>query len=90
MTLDQPNGRRPRPTRHRGPIMLRGGEPDPTVAGTTTDQRLLDRRGPTDWVHTDPLRLVTVTPIVWPRQPSLHRGSITPRASSLALAAASS
>ena len=62
MTLDQPqpNGRRPRPTRHRGPIMLRGGEPDPTVQGTTTDQRLLDRRGPTDWVHTDPWRVLRI------------------------------
>jgi hypothetical protein len=65
-----PDGRRPRPTRHRGPIMLRGGEPDPTIQGTTTDQRLLDRRGPTDWVHTDPWGSVTATPIAraadWP------------------------
>jgi hypothetical protein len=58
-----PDGRRPRPTRHRGPIMLRGGEPDPTIQGTTTDQRLLDRRDPTDWVHTDPWGSVTITPI---------------------------
>jgi len=28
--------------------------------GSTTDQRLLDSRGPTDWVHTDPWRVVTV------------------------------
>src|SRR3954452_1263123 len=48
------DGRRPRPTRHRGPVMLRGGEPDASIQGTTTDQRLLDRRGPTDWVYTDP------------------------------------
>jgi uncharacterized protein (TIGR00730 family) len=62
MTMEQPeNGRRrPRPTRHRGPIMLRGGEPDPRYAGTTTDQRLLDRRGPTDWVHTDPWRVLRI------------------------------
>src|SRR3954454_21294665 len=53
MTVE-PDGGRPRPTRHRGPIMLRGGEPVPENEGTTTDQRLLDRRGPTDWVHTDP------------------------------------
>jgi uncharacterized protein (TIGR00730 family) len=40
--------------------MLRGGEPDPRYAGTTTDQRLLDRRGPTDWVHTDPWRVLRI------------------------------
>jgi uncharacterized protein (TIGR00730 family) len=55
-----PEGRRPRPTRHRGPIMLRGGEPDAGLQGTTTDQRLLDRRGPTDWVHTDPWRVLRI------------------------------
>src|SRR3954451_20261522 len=53
-------GRRPRPTRHRGPITLRGGEPDPSSRGTTTDQRLLDQRGPTDWVHTDPWRVLRI------------------------------
>ncbi|SFF36964.1 LOG family protein [Blastococcus tunisiensis] len=56
----EPDGRRPRPTRHRGPITLRGGEPDPRYAGTTTDQRLLDRRGPSDWVHTDPWRVLRI------------------------------
>ena len=40
--------------------MLRGGEPDPRLRGTTTDQRLLDRRGPTDWVHTDPWRVLKI------------------------------
>jgi uncharacterized protein (TIGR00730 family) len=40
--------------------VLRGGEPDPRYAGTTTDQRLLDRRGPTDWVHTDPWRVLRI------------------------------
>jgi hypothetical protein len=71
MTMQQPNGadrqsdgRRPRPTRHRGPIMLRGGEPDPETQGTTTDQRLLDKRGPTDWVHTDPWRSETDIPVI--------------------------
>jgi uncharacterized protein (TIGR00730 family) len=58
-TTDGP-GRRPRPTRHRGPITLRGGEPDPATRGTTTDQRLLDQRGPTDWVHTDPWRVLRI------------------------------
>jgi uncharacterized protein (TIGR00730 family) len=55
----QPDGKR-RTTRHRGPVMLRGGEPDPQTVGTTTDQRLLDRRGPTDWVHTDPWRVLRI------------------------------
>src|SRR4051794_23378554 len=60
MTLEQPDGRAPRRTRHRGPIMLRGGEPDVQTQGTTTDARLLDRRGPTDWVHTDPWRVLRI------------------------------
>ncbi|WP_040337232.1 TIGR00730 family Rossman fold protein [Candidatus Blastococcus massiliensis] len=51
---------RERPARHRGPVLLRGGEPDPRTVGTTTDQRLLDRRGPTDWVHTDPWRVLRI------------------------------
>ncbi len=28
--------------------------------GSTTDQRLLDTRGPTDWVHTDPWRVLRI------------------------------
>ncbi|PWW21157.1 hypothetical protein JD79_00285 [Geodermatophilus normandii] len=60
-TTPPPDGaRKPRPTRHRGPVMLRGGEPDAQTVGTTTDQRLLDRRGPTDWVHTDPWRVLRI------------------------------
>ncbi|MGY1772714.1 LOG family protein [Blastococcus sp. SYSU D00813] len=59
-TPEPADGRRPRPTRHRGPVMLRGGEPDPKTIGTTTDQRLLDRRGQTDWVHTDPWRVLRI------------------------------
>ncbi|MCZ2818361.1 TIGR00730 family Rossman fold protein [Modestobacter sp. VKM Ac-2984] len=54
------DGARRRPIRHRGPITLRGGEPDPQTAGTTTDQRLLDRRGNSDWVHTDPWRVLRI------------------------------
>src|SRR3712207_2615766 len=60
MTMEQPDGRRPRPTRHRGPVVLRGGEPDGQAHGSTTDQRLLDRRGPSDWVHTDPWRVLRI------------------------------
>ena len=49
----------PRPTRekHRGPVTLRRGQ---AVEGSTTDQRLLDSRGPSDWVHTDPWRVLRI------------------------------
>ncbi len=36
--------------------MLRGD----AIPKTTTDQRLLDRRGPSDWVHTDPWRVMRI------------------------------
>jgi hypothetical protein len=39
-----------------GPVTLRRGQVPPT----TTDQRLLDSRGPTDWVHTDPWRVLRI------------------------------
>jgi len=58
--VQPPEGRRPRPTRHRGPVVLRGGEPGGQAEGSTTDQRLLDRRGPSDWVHTDPWRVLRI------------------------------
>lgn len=58
--MSQPEDSRRRPVRHRGPITLRGGEPDPRNDGTTTDQRLLDRRGASDWVHTDPWRVLRI------------------------------
>src|ERR1700742_3029994 len=41
-----------RRVRRQGPVTLRGRQ----IPQTTTDQRLLDRRGPADWVHTDPWR----------------------------------
>jgi uncharacterized protein (TIGR00730 family) len=53
-------GRSRRPARHRGPITLRGGEHSAQTAGTTTDQRLLDRRNGSDWVHTDPWRVLRI------------------------------
>ncbi len=56
----EPSDRRLRPTRHRGPVVLRGGEPSAQTEGSTTDQRLLDRRGPSDWVHTDPWRVLRI------------------------------
>ena len=33
---------------------------DRQIPATTTDQRLLDRRGPSDWVHTDPWRVMRI------------------------------
>ena len=46
-----------RPSRFKGPVRLRRGQ----VESTTTDQRLLDSRGPHDWVHTDPWRVMRIT-----------------------------
>jgi uncharacterized protein (TIGR00730 family) len=42
--------------RQRGPVTLRRGWLD----SGTTDQRLLDTWGPTDWVHTDPWRVMRI------------------------------
>src|SRR4051794_29941030 len=53
-------GRRRRPIRHRGGITTRGGGTDPALDGTTTDQRLLDRPGGSEWVHTDPWRVLRI------------------------------
>ncbi len=40
----------------KGPVLQRRDQVD----GTTTDSRLLDSRGPTDWVHTDPWRVLRI------------------------------
>jgi hypothetical protein len=37
-------------------VTLRGNQ----IPATTTDQRLLDRRGAADWVHTDPWRVMRI------------------------------
>src|SRR6266536_6273081 len=42
--------------RQRGPVILRRGQ----VQSGTADQRLLDSRGPSDWVHTDPWRVLRI------------------------------
>jgi uncharacterized protein (TIGR00730 family) len=42
--------------RMEGPVLRRGRQ----VRASTTDQRLLDSRGPTDWVHTDPWRVLRI------------------------------
>ena len=44
------------PEKQRGPVVLRRGQ----VQTTTTDERLLDSRGPSDWVHTDPWRVLRI------------------------------
>ena len=40
----------------KGPVTLRGR----WIEQGTTDQRLLDSRGPSDWVHTDPWRVLRI------------------------------
>src|SRR5579863_6163481 len=49
-------GSNARRVRRQGPVTLR----DKQIPATTTDQRLLDRRGPSDWVHTDPWRVLRI------------------------------
>jgi len=44
------------PEKRRGRAIFRRG----FVDGTTTDARLLDTRGPSDWVHTDPWRVLRI------------------------------
>jgi len=49
-------GANTRRVRRQGPVTLR----DKQIPATTTDQRLLDRRGPSDWVHADPWRVMRI------------------------------
>jgi uncharacterized protein (TIGR00730 family) len=42
--------------RMEGPVLRRGRQ----VRASTTDQRLLDSRGPAEWVHTDPWRVLRI------------------------------
>jgi hypothetical protein len=42
--------------KRKGPTVLRGSQVD----RSTTDQRLLDSRGASDWVHTDPWRVLRI------------------------------
>ena len=41
-------------SKRKGPVLQRRNQID----SGTTDQRLLDSRGQTDWVHTDPWRVL--------------------------------
>src|ERR1700754_3741384 len=43
-------------SKRRGPVLLRRDQVDTG----TTDQRLLDSRCPSDWVHTDPWRVLRI------------------------------
>ena len=47
---------KPMPEKSKGPVRLRRSQVD----HSTTDQRLLDARGPSDWVHTDPWRVLRI------------------------------
>jgi uncharacterized protein (TIGR00730 family) len=53
---EQPGHESHVPEHHRGPLVMRREQ----VEDSTTDQRLLDSRGPTDWVHTDPWRVMRI------------------------------
>ena len=50
-----PQDDRPREM-HKGPVTLRREQ----VEHSTTDQRLLDTHGPSDWVHSDPWRVLRI------------------------------
>lgn len=50
-------GPKPREPKYKGPVLMRRAQIDEG----TTDQRLLDSRGPSDWVHTDPWRVQRIT-----------------------------
>ena len=45
-----------RTVKHKGPVVMRRDQID----GSTTDQRLLDTVGESDWVHTDPWRVLRI------------------------------
>src|SRR5690242_10535496 len=53
MTNSQPSHER-----HRGPVVLRRRHAQENLE--TTDQRLLDSRGSTSWLHTDPWRVLRI------------------------------
>jgi uncharacterized protein (TIGR00730 family) len=49
-------GRAGLPEKHRGPVLLRRRQ----IVPGTSDQRLLDRQASSDWVHTDPWRVLRI------------------------------
>ncbi|MEV0692648.1 TIGR00730 family Rossman fold protein [Streptomyces sp. NPDC050388] len=57
MATGNPEGKKRPPEEQRlGPVLRRRGQ----VQASTTDQRLLDEREPSDWVHTDPWRVLRI------------------------------
>lgn len=56
LSNDVPSAPTRRPVKRKGPTFLR----DKQVDLSTTDQRLLDSRGSSDWVHTDPWRVLRI------------------------------
>jgi uncharacterized protein (TIGR00730 family) len=51
-----PEGNGSGPQKNRGRMVMRRKQ----FQSSTTDQRLLDSRGPSDWVHTDPWRVMRI------------------------------
>ncbi|MFE4699519.1 TIGR00730 family Rossman fold protein [Streptomyces sp. NPDC056738] len=57
MATGDPRGKKRPPEEQRlGPVLRRRDQ----VQASTTDQRLLDAGGPSDWVHTDPWRVLRI------------------------------
>jgi uncharacterized protein (TIGR00730 family) len=57
MPTGNPEGKKIPPDEKRlGPVLRRRS----AVQASTTDQRLLDERAPSDWVHTDPWRVLRI------------------------------
>ncbi|MCN9242975.1 TIGR00730 family Rossman fold protein [Streptomyces sp. RY43-2] len=57
MPTGNPEGKKVPPDEQRlGPVLRRRDQ----VTTSTTDQRLLDAGGPSDWVHTDPWRVLRI------------------------------
>jgi uncharacterized protein (TIGR00730 family) len=57
MATGNPEGKKRPPDEQRlGPVLRRRDQ----VQASTTDQRLLDAGGPSDWVHTDPWRVLRI------------------------------
>ncbi|MCP3820792.1 TIGR00730 family Rossman fold protein [Streptomyces sp. A3M-1-3] len=55
--MANPEGGRQKPEEKRlGPVLRRRDQ----VQASTTDQRLLDTEGPSEWVHTDPWRVLRI------------------------------
>jgi uncharacterized protein (TIGR00730 family) len=52
----RPEDVEPEPEHQGGPVTFRRGQ----LPDSTTDQRLLDTRGSTDWVHADPWRVMRI------------------------------